>query len=75
VLQANEFACLQQVFAPNAAKFRIVQDQIGKLCSLLHQVDLRQAANFVVEAMHPDQLGQHHAGIVETQCLVKIACQ
>src|SRR6202030_64227 len=75
VFQTDEFARFNQMFASNAAEFRIVQNQIRKLCSLLHQVDLRQTANLVVEALHADQLGQHHAGIVETQCLVKIAGQ
>src|SRR5437667_10515128 len=63
------------MFAPNTAELRIMQDQIGELRTLLHQVNLRQAADFVLEAMDADKFGKHDSGIVETECLVKIASQ
>ncbi len=75
VLQTNQFASFDQMFAPNAAKFRIMQNQVRELRALLHQIDLRQTANLVVKALYADQFGKHHAGIVETKRLVKIAGQ
>src|SRR5438445_5254413 len=63
------------MFAPNTAELRIMQDQIGELRTLLHQVNLRQAADFVMEAMDADKFGKHDSGVVETECLVKIASQ
>src|SRR5258708_27932791 len=75
MLQTNQFAGFNQMFAPNAAKFRIMQNQVGKLRALLHQVDLRQTANLVVKALYADQFGKHYSRIIETERLVKIASQ
>ena len=52
-----------------------MQNQIRELRTLLHQVNLRQAPDFVMEAMNADKFGKHDSGIVETECLVKIASQ
>src|SRR5207245_2418068 len=59
----------------NAAELWIMQNQIRELRTLLHQVNLRQAPDFVMEAMNADKFGKHDSGIVETECLVKIASQ
>src|ERR1700693_4007812 len=63
------------MFAPDAAKLRIMQNQVRKFRALLHQVDLSQAPDLVMEALHADQFCEHDSGIVETERLVKIASQ
>src|SRR5260370_35022227 len=75
MLQTNQFASFDQMFAPNAAKFRIMQNQVREPRALRHQIDLRQTANLVVKALYADQLGKHHAAIVETKRLAEIASQ
>src|ERR1700676_62746 len=63
------------MFAPDAAKLRIVQNQVREFRALLHQVDLGQAPDLVMEALYADQFGEYDSGIVETKRLVKIASQ
>src|SRR5579859_2503098 len=63
------------MFAADAAELRIVQNQVGQFRALLHQVDLGQAPDLVMEALHADQFGEHDSGIVETKRLVEIAGQ
>src|SRR5205823_11090229 len=73
--QTDQFAGFEQMFASNTAKLRIMQNQVRQFRALLDQIDLCQAPNFVMETLHPNQFGEHDSGIVETECLVKIAGQ
>ena len=75
-LQPNGLAGLVQMFAAHArAEFGIVQQQVGELASLLHQVQLSHPGGLTLEFAggNPQQLGQHVARVVEAQGLVKIA--
>src|SRR6202035_1120818 len=63
------------MFATHTAKLWIVKNEIAELGALLHQVHLRQADDFVVERVNPDQLAKNNAGIVEAESLVEITGQ
>ena len=76
ILQSYPLADLAQMFLSHlGAKFWIVQQKIGELRSLLHQINLGHSLGLALELLrrNADQFRQHVAGIVEGQCLVKIA--
>jgi integrase/recombinase XerD len=75
VLQADALAGFEQMLAANATELGIVQNQIGKLGALLHEIDFREPLDAMSEVGNADQFGKNDAGIVETQSLVKIAGQ
>jgi hypothetical protein len=60
------------MFATDAAKFRIVTDQIGQLAALLHEIAPGKACNTILKSGYAQQLAQHESRIVETQSLVKV---
>ena len=75
-LQANALAHLAQMFlADLRLELRIVQQQVGEFRSLLHQVDLGHSLGLALELLggNADQFGEHVAGIVEGERLVKVA--
>jgi hypothetical protein len=75
MLQANSPAGLHEVLAAHAPKIRIMESQIAELRALLNQVDVRKALDLVVKAVKTNQVTQHDSRIVETECLIEIACE
>ena len=71
-LETNATARLHEVFPANAAKFRIVTNQIGELAALLYQIAPCKARNAVFKTRYSQQLAQHESRIVETQSLIKV---
>ena len=75
-LQAHALARFVKMLATHfRAELGIVQQQVGKFASLLHQVQLRHASGLALEfgLGNAQQLGQNVARVVEAQGLVKIA--
>ena len=56
LFKRNALADLHQMFFPHAAVFRIVQDQVSQLSTLLYQIDARQAGDLLVESGSAEQL-------------------
>src|SRR5882672_5413294 len=76
VFQANALAhFVQMFFTHTGAEFGIVKKQVGKLRSLLHQVQFCHAFRLALELRggNSDQLAQDIARVVESQGLVKVA--
>src|SRR5580700_8948102 len=74
-LQPDALADLVQMLLPHLGlKLGVVQKKIGKLRSLLYQVDLRHSLGFALEFVggDADQLGEHVTGIVESECLIEV---
>src|SRR3984885_6270409 len=63
---------LDQVLTADAAKVRIMTDEIGELAALLHEVAAAKACDLTLEIVYAEQLGQNVAGVVEAQCLIEI---
>ena len=61
VLEADALAGFDQMFATHAAKLWIVKNKVAELSALLDEVHLRQADDFVVEGLEPDELTQDDA--------------
>lgn len=59
----------------HAAQLGVVQDQIGQLAPLLHQVDVGQPRHLLREAAHAEDLAEDVAGVVEAEGLVEVARQ
>ena len=55
VFQTDAAAGLDQVFAPDAAKLRIVPDQIGELSALVDEITAPQSFDFGVERGTPSR--------------------
>ena len=75
-LQAYALAgFIQMLGAHLGPEFGVVQQQIGELAPLLHQIEFSHPGGLALELAggDPKQLGQHKARVVEAQCLVKIA--
>src|SRR5690349_1060506 len=76
VLEANLFSDFVKVsLAHLGVELRIVQQQIGKLRALLHQVQLCHALRFALELFRRDakHLAQCVSRIVESKGLIKVA--
>src|SRR5882672_2887647 len=71
--QTNSPAGLHEVLATNAAKIRIMENQITELGTLLNEIDVRKALDLVVKAVKTNELAQHNSRIVETERLIEIA--
>src|ERR1700690_1794598 len=71
-LEANATPGLHQMFRTNAAKFRIVADQIGQLAALLHEIAVGKPGDTVLKSGYAQQLAQYESRIFETQRLVEI---
>ena len=56
-------------------KLRIMQQQVGQLRPLLHQVEFGHAFRLALEFLgrNANQLAQHVTGVVESQRLVEVA--
>jgi hypothetical protein len=63
------------MFDTNAAKLRVVTDQICKLATLLHQVATGQAGNTILKFGYAQQLAQYQSRIIETQSLIEVRSQ
>ena len=63
------------VLATDLAVLGVVEEQVGELASLLHEVDARETPHLLLEPRGAEQLGQHDPGILEAQGLVEIAGQ
>jgi len=61
VLQTDALARFDQMFAPHAAKIRIMKNQVREFGALLHQVDLGQAFHLVVKPVKADQFAENDA--------------
>src|SRR5215468_4929951 len=72
LLEPDSLAGLDQMLFADASKFGIVQQQIGKLASLLYQIDPRHSGDTLFKARQAEQLTQNETGIVETQGLIEI---
>jgi hypothetical protein len=75
MLQANSLAGLHEVLATHAAKIWIMENQIAELRTLLNEVDVRKALHLDVKVVKINELAQHDSRIVETECLIEIACK
>ena len=73
--QADTLADLDEMLTADFPEFGVVQQKIGEFAALLDQVDLRQAVHSRVEILDADDIGQHFAGVVETEGLVEITEQ
>ena len=76
--QANALSdFIQMLFAHATLELGIVQQQIGKLSTLLHQVQPCHACGFALEfsRRNSDQFGEHVAGVIEGKRLVEVACK
>src|SRR5262249_24611144 len=74
--QANDLAHLiKMLLAYTAAKFRVVQQQVGQLGALLDQIKLGHALGLALKLFgrNTNQLAEHIAGVVKGQCLVEVA--
>src|ERR1700687_5679497 len=67
VFEADALAGFDQMFAPYAAKFGIVKNQIGELRALLDEVHLRQALDLVVKGVETDEFAQNDTRVVEAE--------
>ena len=75
VFQANVLAhFVEMLLAHSLAKLGIVQQQVGQLGALLHQVQLGHALRLALEfrGRNTHQFAQHIPGIVEGQGLVEV---
>jgi len=70
--ESNPAPRLHQVFTADAAKFRIVADQIGQLAALLDEIAPGKTCNTILESGYAQQLAQHESRILEAQRLVKV---
>ncbi len=64
---------LGEVLPPHATVLRVVQEQVGQLSSLLHEVGIREPVDLVLEPGPVEQLAQHLTGVVEAERLVEVA--
>ncbi len=74
--QADPFShFVKMLFSHLSFEFRVMEQKVRQFSSLLHQVNLCHALSFAfkLRGRNTDQFGQHVAGIVEGECLVKIA--
>ena len=74
VFQTDAAAGLDQVFAPDAAKLRIVPDQIGELSALVDEITAPQSFDFGVETQVRQAVREHDAGVVEAESLIEVRC-
>src|SRR3979411_1449777 len=56
-------ARLEQMLAPDAAKVRVVADEISQLTALLNEIAARQTRDLLLEAPDAQELTQHVPGI------------
>jgi len=78
LFEADAFADLDEVLTAYArAEFRIVQQQIRELRSLLHQVQLGHSRRFPLKlgGWNTYQFAQYVTRIIEGQRLVEITCK
>src|ERR1700688_1131124 len=75
-LEANALSYLMKMLFPHLRlEFWIVQQQVGELRSLLHEVDLRHAFCFAFKfsGRNADEFSQHVARIIEGERLIEVA--
>src|SRR5207249_5375085 len=63
-LETNLFSGLDQMLPSDAAVFRVVQQQVRQLTTLLDEVHARQAVNFPEKIRRPDQLAENDSRII-----------
>src|SRR5262249_9419465 len=73
VLQPDALADLVEVLPADLPVFGVVQQQVGQLSALLHEVDPCQAGDLLLEARGAQQLAEHDPRVVEAQRLVEVA--
>src|ERR1022692_2366178 len=74
--EADALAYLVEMFfADLGFELRVVEQEIGELRTLLHEVDLRHSFRFAFKLRggNADQLGEHVTGIIEGEGLVEVA--
>src|SRR5437764_15004340 len=59
----------------HASVLRIVQQQMGELGPLLHQMNPGQSRDTLLESGEAEQVAQDDPRIVEAEGLVEVACQ
>ena len=74
-LQPDALAGFHQMLPAHAAEFRIVQNQVRELASLLHEPRARHPRDLFLEAGQSQHFAEGDAGIIETQCLIEVARQ
>jgi hypothetical protein len=74
-LQADLLAHLAQVLTPHLPVLRIMEQQVSKLGSLLHQMRSGEAGTPLHEPGDSQHLTQHDSRVVEAQRLVEVAGQ
>ena len=72
LLQADLFAGFHQVMFPDAAILRVVQDQVGQLAALLHQMDVGKTGDALLERADIEHFAEHDPRVVKTQRLVEV---
>jgi len=61
------------MLAAYATKVRIVTKEIRELGALLHQVDVREAADLLAKVWRANEFAEDNAGVIEAQGLVEVA--
>jgi hypothetical protein len=74
-LEPDAPSSFDEMLDADAAKFRIMTDQVGQLAALLHQIAVRQACDAILEAAYPQQFAQNQTRVIETQRLIEIRSQ
>jgi hypothetical protein len=64
-----------QMFAADAAVLGIVEQEVGELRALLHEMGPGQTGDFFFEIRGSEQFAQDEAGVVEAERLVEIRRQ
>ncbi len=75
LLQADATAHLFQVLLSNPPVFRIVEQKIGELGALIHQMHGREPRALFLEPADAEHLAQEEAGIVEAERLIEVTGQ
>jgi hypothetical protein len=63
------------MFSAHAPERRIVQEQISKFPSLLHEVDSRHSRDLLLKTQLAKQFAQYDSRIVEAERLIEITRQ
>jgi len=75
LFKSDALANLMQMFAADAAVLGIVEQEVGELRALLHEMGPGQTGDFFLEIRGSEQFAQDEAGVVEAERLVEIRRQ
>ncbi|MEI9971307.1 MAG: hypothetical protein WDO73_04215 [Ignavibacteriota bacterium] len=61
------------MLATHAAELGVVKQQVGQLPTLLHQVNVSEAVDALLESRDADQFTKDQSGVLKTQGLIEVA--